>query len=229
MAEHYYNIVMRQIVNLCRTSYESDETTYYRGESEQFPTVSSKLWRHYSEKQQSTWESKSEEGKCQILDQSENKIVDFALNFMGDTKTFSEIQLGLSIQDSLEILTEIQHLGGITNFIDFTKNLNIALFFACLDSFHKDGRIIVYHFLKQQSEYPIVSYPEIAYSRAQSSILVRPKSGVIETDKKCIDVINIPKEKKGEILNHLVHIYDVGITTVYSDLHGYLRNQKLLI
>ena len=229
MAEHYYNTVMRQIVNLCRTSYDSDETTYYRGESEQFPTVSSKLWRHYSEKQQNTWESKSEEEKCQILDQSENKIVDSALNFMGDTKTFSEIQLGRSIQDSLEILTEIQHLGGITNFIDFTKNPNIALFFACSDSLHKDGRIIVYHLLKQQPEYPIVFYPKIAYSRAQSSILVRPKSGVIETDKECIDVINIPKEKKEEIFNHLVHIYDVGITTVYSDLHGYLRNQKLLI
>ncbi len=43
----------------------------------------------------------------------------------------------------LEHLSEIQHYGGKTNLIDFTKNYHIALFMACDDAPDKNGRIIL--------------------------------------------------------------------------------------
>ena len=44
--------------------------------------------------------------------------------------------------ENLEILTKIQHYGGSTNLIDFTKDYFVALFFACNSSLDKDGRLI---------------------------------------------------------------------------------------
>ena len=223
----YYNRVMEQIVSINKTSYTGEALTLYRGENERFPSVSTKLWRHYSE-HQDTWESKSEKEKQDILDKAENEILKAALNFMGDVKTFVEIREGHVSYKQLEILAEIQHAGGITNFIDFTRNPNIALFFACIGNNDKDGRIIAYHHDQcQQPDHGMFIFPNIGYSRSQSSVLVRPKiAGVIDTNESCIDVIDIPVNKKQEIFDHLVHIYDVGITTVFSDLHGYIRNQK---
>ena len=43
----------------------------------------------------------------------------------------------------LERLSEIQHYGGKTNLIDFTKDYLIALFMACDGSPDEDGRIIL--------------------------------------------------------------------------------------
>ena len=48
----------------------------------------------------------------------------------------------LEEQRDFEILTDIQHYGGETNLIDFTRGYLIALFFACDGSFDEDGRII---------------------------------------------------------------------------------------
>ena len=42
-----------------------------------------------------------------------------------------------------ERLAAVQHLGGATNFVDFSEDLNVALFFACYKNPDKDGRIIV--------------------------------------------------------------------------------------
>ena len=42
-----------------------------------------------------------------------------------------------------EILTDIQHFGGLTNLIDFTYNLHIALFFACNENFDDNGELFI--------------------------------------------------------------------------------------
>ncbi len=42
----------------------------------------------------------------------------------------------------IDILTRLQHQGGKTNLIDFTRDLNIALFFASSSSPDRDGRVI---------------------------------------------------------------------------------------
>lgn len=43
---------------------------------------------------------------------------------------------------NLRVLTELQHYGGKTTLIDFTKNMLIALFFACNGEPQEPGRII---------------------------------------------------------------------------------------
>ena len=42
----------------------------------------------------------------------------------------------------IEVVTELQHYKGKTNLIDFSRNLYIALFFACESSIKAKGRII---------------------------------------------------------------------------------------
>ena len=39
-----------------------------------------------------------------------------------------------------ERLAAVQHLGGATNFVDFSEDLNMALFFACYKNPDKNGR-----------------------------------------------------------------------------------------
>ena len=49
---------------------------------------------------------------------------------------------GKKIPD-FERLSILQHLGAATGFIDFTTDLNVALWFACKDSHYIDGEIII--------------------------------------------------------------------------------------
>ena len=49
------------------------------------------------------------------------------------------------------MLTQLQHRGGKTNLIDFTRNILIALFFACDGHFEEEGRIICLEAPKEPS------------------------------------------------------------------------------
>ena len=42
----------------------------------------------------------------------------------------------------LELLAELQHYGAATCLIDFTENALIALWFACREELHKDGKVV---------------------------------------------------------------------------------------
>lgn len=239
----YYNKVMEKIASLTMTGrYFGGEETLYRGENEHFPSVSSGLCRYFSG--HDAWRAKNENEKEQFLFNYEKRIVRIASIFVGyrgedyslknrnDVKDFSSKQW--------ELLANVQHSGGITNFIDFTRNANIALFFACYnqtDSLYslsrsgdkdKDGRVILYHH-GSQPEHDVLTFPQVAYSRMQSGVLVRPRtSGVIDIDKSCIDVVTIPSKKRKEILGYLACVYNIELTTIYSDLPGYVRSQNLL-
>ena len=45
--------------------------------------------------------------------------------------------------DEMGVMSAVQHYGGKTNFVDFTTDMNIALFFGCDGHYSEDGRIIV--------------------------------------------------------------------------------------
>ena len=93
-----------------------------------------------------------------------------------------------------EMMAQLQHYGGKTNFIDFTTDYLRALFFACDGSPDKDGRVI----LLQKTEEMRIKYrieePRIPQNRviSQKSIFVRPPKGFIEPEHfKVIDLANI--------------------------------------
>ena len=122
-------------------------------------------------------------------------------------------------------MAEIQHFGGSTNLIDFTTDYLIALFFACDGDYHEDGRLI---FLDRDSNLrTYVHRPRTPLNRvvAQKSVFVRPPKGCIE--KEDYETFNIPFELKEDILDHLRNAHGIFAESIYNDLHGFIRNQKI--
>lgn len=126
--------------------------------------------------------------------------------------------------DDADILAEIQHYGGRTNLIDFTEDYLIALFMACDGAPSKDGRIIL------QKKEPIESYIQPPYEPlprviAQKSVFVRHPKGFIEPNEK--DVISVPASLKKPMLKHLEKYHGISTQTIYNDIHGFIRHQRL--
>ena len=140
---------------------------------------------------------------------------------------------------NIEILTDIRHYGGKVNLIDFTRNLYIALFFACNGDFNKDGEIIVLETSKLSQMADIkydnlkdgdVGMIEPAKTQAsqlrvvaQDSIFVYSVEGYIE--KSRFKPINIPKELKDSILDFIKKFSNINQDTVYNDLIGFITNE----
>ena len=128
-------------------------------------------------------------------------------------------------EDDVEILTQLQHYGGKTNLIDFTTDYLFALFFACDGFPGNHGRVILLQKTKVIKAYIEEPRSLINRVRDQKSIFVRPPKGLIEPAQ--YKVINIPKCLKQSILNHLRKYHDISTNTMYKDLHGFIRVQKL--
>ena len=47
-----------------------------------------------------------------------------------------------------EIFADLQHVSGMSNYIDFTRNVHVAVYFACAHNLHEDGAV---YFLKSQA------------------------------------------------------------------------------
>ena len=126
-------------------------------------------------------------------------------------------------KDQVKILAELQHKGGKTNLIDFTSDLNIALFFACNYDHDKNGRVILlqeyggnkYEIIRPQGPDNMID--------VQKSLFVLPGKGYIDSiSYLCCE---IPKELKKPILQYLKIVHGIDDTTVYNDLSGFIRDQ----
>ena len=122
--------------------------------------------------------------------------------------------------DEFEILTELQHFGGETNFIDFTTDYLIALFFACDGAYENDGRVVL---LQNKSKTYEVRKPPRIVSRVefQRSVFVQPKKGYVEPARG--NVVRVPAGAKKEILKYLEKHHSISVKTVYNDLHGFIE------
>ena len=129
-------------------------------------------------------------------------------------------------QEDLQLLAEIQHYGGITFLVDFTKDLNVALFFACKDNLDKDGRLMLLPTEHEGDMWTRISpsNPFDRYSK-QKSVLVVPRLGCLLPNgsgspamhnSQCV-MFNVPKRLKEDILEHLA---EKNITHEGLDLYG---------
>ncbi|MYD63727.1 MAG: FRG domain-containing protein [Gemmatimonadetes bacterium] len=226
----YYNEVIKEIARLTeiRRGFGSVQTLY-RGENECFPSVSSGLYRYFSG--HDAWNAKNDDEKELFLFNYEKKIVQHASIFAGYGDEDYSVENKSCVENfsskQWELLADVQHRGGITNFIDFTRDVNIALFFACyseanspwtqnhLRDNNKDGRIILYHQVSIQPKHVVWNFPQVAYSRIQSGVLVRPRTyGIMDINESCIDIITIPAQKKREILGYLAGLYNIKLLTI---------------
>ena len=168
----------------------------YRGEPEHYEKVSSGLYRRDHAK----------------------GVEDFNALQGKELRRASEFD---SQPNELEALTIIQHHGGKTNAIDFTRDYCVALYFACEKSSGEDGRVV---FLQQPYDVTIrIIEPLQSDNRviAQKSVFVQPKKGFIEPNH----VVNIPSALKGPILAYLQRERNISEVSLYNDLYGFIRHQ----
>lgn len=209
-------------------------TYYYRGESKCYPKVSSGLYRLYNDID-NEWRNRTEQNKEEILCMGEQQIIWNTKPFLGTNYMNQSLprqhQAFKEFSDKeKDILVSIQHKGGKTNLIDFTKDIHIALFFACFEGKEenqpkKDGRIILYG----KEQYPhYMIFPKTVNSTVQRSVLIRPKIGGAITDQEFHTII-VPKEKKSEILFGLRDFHGIELETLFENLDGYIRNQHLFL
>ena len=116
--------------------------------------------------------------------------------------------------------SRMQHYGGATNLIDFTKSFLIAAFFAYDKDSQEDGRIIL-----QESNSEIrkqMVEPQIPQNRiiAQKSVFVKPPTGVFPV----VESVTVPHRLKGDLRRYFKVNFDISRQTIYNDLHGYIQH-----
>lgn len=149
----YLNEVLEIMNALARKSASANYI--FRGETQCFPTVSSRLLREHP--------------SVTDIEGVQRENLEEAKRHTFETDDFT-------------ILTELQHYGGDTNLIDFTADYLIALFFACDGDYSQDGRVVLLERKEERNEQ--IYGPRHPANRvlAQKSIFVRPPQGYVEPD-----------------------------------------------
>lgn len=183
----------------------SDEYLF-RGEPAHYEHVSSGLYRRL------------DSADVSFVD----RIVEIELSIVEALKFYAN----LSERSDDAALSELQHYGGKTNLIDFSRDCIVALFFACGRPFNRDGRIIC---LKQPSdEYEIVT-PAENHSRviAQKSVFVRSPTGIVIPGDE--DVVRVPRALKRRLTIYLEQAHGISHSSIYTDIIGFVDFQDALL
>ncbi len=143
---------------------------------------------------------------------------------------------------NIEILTDLRHYGGNVTLIDFSRNLYVALFFACNGNFNKDGELIVLKtdelktikeigYSKKESQMRVIEPANTQTSQrrtiSQSSVFVVAPNGYIE-ERSCrtLEIVKIERELKQKIMEHLRIFHNISSDTIYNDLIGFIANEE---
>ena len=143
--------------------------------------------------------------------------------------------------NDLEILTVLQHFGGATNMIDFSRSIYVALFFACQGNADVPGEFIALS-LKKAEEIHVIDYKDPpkkrkleiiapAYSQDssyrvnfQASIFVRSTEGYISPGK--CEIKKVPADLKKYLLQCIKNAGGITLNNVYNDFHGVITTQR---
>lgn len=243
-----------------------DGSYIYRGEPEEYPKVSSKLYRNLVKRNETVSEMQKfikeqhAENPEQVLLSDHEDILKKKLITLNEENLIhiqrDELRIareharqfihvpyktwGLPTTDAilkkysqkdLDLLAEIQHMGGSTLLIDFTSNPDVALYFASRpnmsewESMDKDGRIIILS--KDTPETSVARYePNLPQNRiiSQQSVFVVPRLGYI--DENLFTTVAIPRELKTEIWKYLGTRKGITDAHIYNDIIGYIEYQK---
>ena len=189
----------------------ADGNYIYRGEPECHCRVSSGLWRQFQCR--STFAS---------YDRADFDYYTLQGAYLRDAREY-----GRDLhQDDFEIASQLQHVGGNTNLIDFTTDYLVALFFACDGAHDKPGRVILFERTEDKRSKYKIEAPQNPINRvtAQKSIFVQHDKGFIEEGD--IEKICIQPSFKKPILTYLREEHDIYTQTIYNDLQGYIKHQK---
>ena len=180
----------------------------FRGEPACFDKVSSGLYRTYGLE-------KGEEGFS--IEKVESEMVEKARAFTDRKEPF-------------DILCEIQHRGGKTNQIDFTRDLGVALFFACGTATGRErepGRVIMLDNPEETRQAGIsirnITHP-IHMAAAQKSMFVSTDTGYLD-DRHLphVQIWTIDADEKQEVLKYLKRSRGIDSRSIFMDISGFVR------
>ena len=149
----------------------------------------------------------------------------------------------------LPVLSKLQHFGMPTCLIDFSKNILISMFFACLNNDNEDGFIYVLNvddenevekrkFLSIENtnsenevdnEFEKHLYLDASInnrSSFQSSCFILSPNGYINVESKFVEAFRIDGCNKGTILEGLSSFFNISKESVYDDIHGFIQHYK---
>ena len=233
-----FDLKIREIKDAC-VEWEC----IFRGENRHYREISSKLYRQCCE-----WEELDNRNplvvlrmipEYQIPEEEHSSGNHFPVLELEKT-TFDRARSHIRLDaPDIEVLTELQHHGGKTASIDFTRNIHVALFFACNGEFDKDGRVILFDKSGMPEQTKVVYDSEENYRIFnpagkdprvvfQSSVFVCARRGCLdlEKDKGRCKSITIEKRFKKEFLDCLRQYYGIETRTIYNDIHGFIENQE---
>ena len=201
------------LTRLMGRAREREAPGIYRGEPECFPRISSGLYRQLHEIGDPHFD----------IGSAQQRLIELARRY--------EPHLS-----DVDVLTRLQHQGGRTNLVDFTRDLNIALYFASSSSPGRDGRVIFMEeppVLRERGEVLapvrlVVGGSPAGMTDLQKSLWVEPARGYIDEESVDVAIVVIPSTLKPEILSHLRVVYGIEAATVYRDLSGLIRDQDRL-
>lgn len=235
-----------------KTPIQSGFQYLYRGEPENYPKVSSRLYRDIvalNEKNVIRREKLTAEQIAMGFHKMWSDIPVTAENLLRIQQQELSIarkhkrvfqpnpneELGLDDADhhpnsredysdsDLELLAEIQHLGGSTVLIDFTQNPDIALFFACTGSYGTDARVIIMTDRYNASSDIIPATHPRNRVISQFSQFVLPSQGYL--DETNCEIVRIPRELKSEFEKYLNKCKGITDESIYNDIIGYIQWQ----
>lgn len=217
----------------------------FRGENRHYGEISSKLYRQCRK-----WEESDGRDPLAVLRMIPEYQVPGEEQEHSRDEFFPLVSLEKATVDSarthirpdasdIEVLTELQHYGGNTALIDFTRNMLIALFFACTGDFDEDGRVILFDKsgvpertkvdYGNREDYrvfiPAGKDPRVIF---QGSVFVCARRGYLDLkwDKDRCASVTIEKGLKKEFLYCLHEYHGIEARTVYNDMHGFIQSQE---
>ncbi len=204
----------------------------FRGENKDYGKVSSGLYRQYFQRDDSKPVNDSNPTTNDPLIDNEHFFVSSVEKEIVE-KVRQHIRPNAL---NIEVLTELQHYGGKTALLDFSKDLHIALFFACDGNFDKNGRVIFFK-TSELTESTEINYNQIDTTKHtlisptgknprvifQSSIFVHVPKGYLEVFE--YDIIEIENDLKEPLLDYLSKYFNINTETIYNDIQGFISNQ----
>ena len=202
--------ILRVIHDIEKSLAKQSPRRVFRGEPVFFEKVSSGLYRTYG----------LEMGEDELgfnIEKVEDEMVEKARAFTDKDEKF-------------EILCEIQHRGGKTNQIDFTRDLGVALFFACgtvRGQEREPGRVIMLEDSDAAREAGIgirdITHP-IHMAAAQKSVFVSTDSGYLDRrHQPHVRIWTIEADEKQEVLQYLKGARGIDSRSIFMDISGFIR------
>ena len=210
------------LLNLAEIADQNKGRCVYRGEHAIYPSVTSTLARH--------WKTNSAEALGAIGEKNFTR----ALEFLRDQQPINFDTSKARENYKFEVMAQVQHMRGATNLVDFSSEIWVALFFACIDatdgyaaSVSDEGRIWaleterVYEDLKISDLAQLVDGEPNSRWKRQAGVVAIPDTGTIPPDR-LNEVVKIDIEDKNQI-NEFLKIIGITVSTMYGDLEGYIR------